>query len=85
MELDAIPKHARLQRGDVVVTSGYSNVFPEQLTIGQIDTFWLPRGSNFYRSRVLLDSDLSKIQSVYVVPNLTLPERDSLESIGVDE
>lgn len=85
MELDAIPKHARLQRGDIVETSGYSNVFPEKLQIGQIDTFWLPRGSNFYRSKVKLNSDLSRIQSVYVVTNLSLPQRDSLEAIGLDE
>ena len=85
MELDAIPKHARIKRGDAVVTSGYSNVFPEDLLIGQIDTFWLPRGSNFYRSKVRLNSELSRIQSVYVVSNLSLPERDSLESIGLDE
>ena len=85
MQLDAIPKHARLQVGDKIVTSGYSNVFPPLLQVGQVDTFWLPRGSNFYRSTVKLDVDMSKLHSVYVVQNLSLAERDSLETTIIDE
>ena len=54
MELDAIPKHAQMMIGDTVVTSGYSKIFPSDIMIGIVDTFWLPRGSNFYRARVKL-------------------------------
>ena len=85
MELDAIPKHAPLNVGDTVVTSGYSKIFPRDLMIGTIDTFWLPRGSNFYRTRVLLRADLADQHSAYVIKDLAVPELDSLTSIPDDE
>jgi len=85
MELDALPKHAQIQIGDTVVTSGYSRIFPPGLQIGKIDTFWLPVGSNFYRARVLLDVDMSSLHSAYVVLNNTLKERESLEITPADE
>jgi len=85
MELDALPKHAQIQVGDTVVTSGYSKIFPPGLQIGKIDTFWLPEGSNFYRTRVLLDVDLSSLHSAYVILNYSLKEQESLETTGSDE
>lgn len=85
MELDAIPKHAQIQIGDTVVTSGYSKIFPQGLQIGKIDTFWLPEGSNFYRASVVLDVDLSSLHSAYVIVNYSLKEQESLETTGSDE
>jgi len=85
MELDALPKHAQIQIGDTVVTSGYSKIFPPGLLIGRIDTFWLPEGSNFYRTRVLLDVDLSSVRSAYVILNYSLNEQESLETPGDNE
>ncbi len=85
MELDALPKHAQIQVGDTVVTSGYSKIFPPGLLVGKIDTFWLPEGSNFYRTRVLLDADLSSLQSAYVILNYSLKEQESLETTTSDE
>ena len=85
MELDALPKHAQIQVGDTVVTSGYSRIFPPGLQIGKVDTFWLPEGSNFYRARVLLDVDLSSLQSAYVILNYSLKEQESLETTSGDE
>jgi rod shape-determining protein MreC len=85
MELDALPKHAQIQIGDTVVTSGYSKIFPPGLQIGKIDTFWLPTGSNFYRARVVLDIDLSSLQSAYVILNYSQGERKLLETAESDE
>jgi rod shape-determining protein MreC len=85
MELDALPKHARIQVGDTVVTSGYSRIFPAGLQIGRIDTFWLPTGSNFYRARVLLDADLSSVHSGYVILNHSREEQESIEASEDDE
>ncbi len=85
MELDALPKHAQIQVGDTVVTSGYSKIFPADLLIGTIDTFWLPTGSNFYRARVNLNVDLSSLYSAYVILNYSLEEQESLETSDNDE
>ena len=85
MELDAIPKHAPLSVGDTVVTSGYSNIFPPDLIIGTIDTFWLPRGSNFYRTRVLLHADLANQHTAYVIKDLARTELDTLAKLDANE
>ena len=84
MQLDAIPKHAQLQIGDTVVTSGYSQVFPPDLLIGTIDSFWLPRGSNFYRIEVSLHTDMSKLRSAYVYSNIYADEIKTLENTAED-
>ena len=85
MELGALPKHAQIQIGDTVVTSGYSKIFPSDLLIGTIDTFWLPTGSNFYTARVNLNVDLSSLFSAYVILNYSVEEQESLETSGNDE
>lgn len=85
MELDAIPKHAQMRVGDTVVTSGYSKLFPPDVIVGTIDTFWLPRGSNFYRARVLLNVDMAVLHSAYVIEDIAGEELDSLQTIEIHE
>lgn len=77
--LNDIPKHAKLVIGDTVQTSGYSSIFPEGIMIGVIDTFWIPKGSNFYNIDVKLQNDLSSTKYVYIVNNLMKDEQDDLE------
>ena len=85
MKLEAIPKHAFLEKGDTVITSGYSQIFPPGLQIGLVDSFWLERGSNFYTIDVKLDVDMSNIQSVYLFENLLAHEVDSLTAADSNE
>ena len=82
MELDAVPKHAPLAIGDTVITSGYSKLFPPDLIIGRIDTFWLPRGSNFYRARVALEVEMADLHNAYVIDDRAQIQLDSLENSG---
>ena len=79
MNLESIPKHADITKGDTVVTSGYSSIFPQNLLIGKVDTFYKPLGSNFYSIQISLFNDLSKIQYVNVIHNLLRDEQTNLE------
>lgn len=79
LTLESVPKHAEIEQGDTVVTSGYSTVFPENIPIGQVDTFYKPPGLNFYHIRVALFNDLNRTQYVYVVADLLKKERLKLE------
>lgn len=74
-----IPKHAIPVVGDTIQTTGYSACFPEGMMIGTISDFELKSGSNFYDIEVNLANDLSNIQYVYVVNNLTRIEQIELE------
>lgn len=79
MTLESVPKHADVQKGDTIVTSGFSTIFPEEVMIGTIDSFYKPPGLNFYTIKVALFNDINRSQYVYVVQNLLREERLKLE------
>lgn len=85
MILEAIPKHAEVQINDSIVTSGYSSIFPEDLMIGIVDTFWFEDGSNFYSIDVRLSADLNKIRNVYVINDFFKEEKLELEKETINE
>jgi|AntRauTorckE5430_2_1112549.scaffolds.fasta_scaffold02862_5 rod shape-determining protein MreC len=79
MQLEAIPKHAALEKGDTVITSGYSQLFPEGLPIGLIEGFNLDGGGNFYNIKIKLRNDLNKVRYVYVIENEMWKEHKELD------
>jgi len=80
MRLEAVPKHANIQIGDTVVTSGQSAAFPPDIPIGVVDTFWIDRGSSFYSIDVALNLDIGRISHVYLVDYAWTAELDSLDN-----
>ncbi len=67
--LEEIPKHANISRGDTLITSGFSTVFPKGIVVGTIDEIELNRGSNYYDITVNLINDLALIDNVYIIEN----------------
>lgn len=80
MNLEAIPKHAEVEVGDTIVTSGYSTMFPKGVMIGIVETTDLVNGSNFYDIKVKLSCDMNNISHVFVVNNLMREEQETLEA-----
>ncbi|MFY0687826.1 MAG: rod shape-determining protein MreC [Cyclobacteriaceae bacterium] len=78
-ELKYIPRHIELNIGDTVVTSGFNSVFPENVLIGTIASFELPKESPYYSAKVRLSNDFTSIDYVYVVQSELKLEKDSLE------
>ncbi len=76
--LEGIPKHAEVIKGDTVITSGFSNIFPGGIRVGRIEDVQIKNGNNFYTLMVELWSDLSNIRYVYVVDNLLIKELNDL-------
>lgn len=85
VKLDAIPKHAQIKIGDTIVTSGFSNIFPENLVIGVIDDLSIPSGSNFYDIDVQLNNELDRLSYIYIIKNYNKVELDSLSNSSFDE
>lgn len=77
--LSEIPQHVQLYVGDTVVTSGYSSIFPEDVSIGVISDFE-SYGGDFYDITVKLSVDFKKLNNVYVVFNQGALEQITLES-----
>lgn len=80
IQLDAIPKHAKVSKGDTILTSGYSQIFPKGIFIGTIhEEPFIKEGDNFHTIQVKLASDLSKIDYVYVTKHEMQHEFQELE------
>lgn len=67
MILEAVPRQADIVKGDTVVTSGYSFIYPKGIFIGTIADFWSEGGSNYYTIKVKLHEDIARLDRVYVV------------------
>ena len=78
-ELRFIPKHANIEIGDTVLTSGYSTIFPSDLPIGVIEQIMLPSGSNFFDLQIDIIPDLGRLEYVQIIENMNKMELDSLK------
>lgn len=73
-----VPRHVKAVVGDTVVTSGYSAVFPRNLSIGIISNVIQSGDPNYLDIEVELTTDFSKVAYVYLVNNTQIDELDSL-------
>lgn len=76
--MDDVPRHARIHNGDIVETSGYSNVFPPGLFLGKVALVHDSPDGMAYRLEVQMSTDLSCIRDVCVVVYENKEELDSL-------
>ncbi len=80
-----IPTHVKLSLGDTIITSGYSHIFPEGITIGVIINYTILQGENFYTIKLEFTEDYNSLTYVYIVNNLMKNEQLSLEPETQDE
>ena len=81
--INHIPAYADVVVGDTVVTSGYSQVFPEGLLIGIVEEVNTPKGKNSYEINVTLFAEIGRMDHVQIVENLDRVELDSLTTNSV--
>ena len=74
MILESIPKHADIFKGDSIVTSGFSEMFPGDIFIGRVSDVKIESGSNSYTLTIELNNDISNEAYVYVIDNLFFQE-----------
>ena len=72
--LKDIGKNAKVNIGDSVITSGFSDKFPYGLLIGTIDEIITDKSSNSYTLRVKTAANFNTIQFVYVINNFQKDE-----------
>jgi rod shape-determining protein MreC len=77
--LNEIPHHAEIEKGDTILTSGYSAIFPEGLFVGTVKEFGLQEG-NFYTITVELGTDYQRLYHVNVINNFRQKEQLELEA-----
>jgi rod shape-determining protein MreC len=73
-----IPKHVNIQKGDTIITSGNSDIFPEGLLIGTIDNFTVVSDENFNHAQLLFSTDFNSLSFVEVIIDLMRREKEEL-------
>jgi rod shape-determining protein MreC len=83
--LTDIPTHVKLVAGDTICTSALSDIFPEGISVGVIESFERKQGDAFHTLKVRLTADFKKLNYVYVIKNTYKAEQDTLEKKIVEE
>jgi rod shape-determining protein MreC len=78
IQLTEIPKIAPISKGDTIVTSGRSTIFPKNIPIGIIDSYQLDAVENYYIIQVKLFNDMTSIEHVYAIENKDAEELNTL-------
>jgi rod shape-determining protein MreC len=82
--VDDVPRHAHFRRGDKVVTSGYSSIFPEGIMVGTVGYVFNSADGLSYRVQVKLSTDFGRLRDVCVIADDTMKERIELMRAAQD-
>ena len=84
--LEELPKHITFNKGDTIVTSGYSAVFPEGIIVGTIEGLARGMSDSFVSLRIRLTTNFSQLSSVRVITNSMKDQIDALRRAeqGID-
>mgnify|MGYP003290828253 CR=1 FL=1 len=73
-----IPLHLSLKKGDTLVTSGFSNIYPANIMIGTIEEMLESESKDFNTAKLRFSTNFSILRHVYIIENIHQTEIDSL-------
>ena len=76
--MEEVPRHAKYQSGDTVVTSGYSLSFPANIPIGTVMNRIKGEDDNFFILKIKLIPDFKSLSTVRVINDNFKESLDSL-------
>ncbi|MBS1599750.1 MAG: rod shape-determining protein MreC [Bacteroidetes bacterium] len=77
--LKDIPKSAKVKKGDSVVTSSISSLFPGNIMVGVVEEIVDDKSSNFYTLKLRTGTNFFSVEYVYVIDNIQYGEQKKLE------
>ncbi len=83
--LTDIPTHVNLIKGDTVITSGNSHVFPEGIEIGIVEEYLRKPGDKFNTAIIDYSVDYNNLFYAYIITNLKRDEIEQLDSLVNNE
>lgn len=78
--VEEIPKHVKYRIGESVVTSGYSNTFPEGIPVGVVIGQVKAPDDNYFTLKIRLASDFQNLTTVRVLKDRLQPELERLST-----
>jgi len=79
-EVKEIPRHVAIKKGDSIITSGNSEIFPEGILIGTIDRYTIAEDENFNYATINFSTDFNSLGYVEVVVDLMRKEKEGLKA-----
>ncbi len=78
VEMEELSKYADIKAGDEIVSTGHSQIFPEGILIGRVETAQMNEANTAYNVTVELEVDISSINEVVIVGNNNYDEVEAL-------
>ncbi|MCP3660267.1 MAG: rod shape-determining protein MreC [Bacteroidetes bacterium] len=75
-----IPKYAKINLNDEILTSGYNAIFPGNIQIGKIINYDLKNNVLFYDINISFETNFVSLKNVYVIRNNSKKEIKDLEN-----
>ena len=77
-QLTDLEEIAPVTKGDTIVTSGRSSIFPKGIAIGTVANFKLDEAENYYEINVKLFNDMTNLEHVHIIKNNHIGEITNL-------
>lgn len=77
--INEVPNHVLLEKGDTIVSSGYSQIFPKDILIGFVEETKKESGNSFLKIKLKLAVDFSKLNYTYAINNKHIESFKELE------
>lgn len=79
-EVKEVPKHVKIVKGDTIISSGNSNIFPEGLLIGTIESSTIVPDENFNYATLKFSTDFNSLRYVEIIVDLMKQEKEDLQN-----
>ncbi len=79
-KMKQVPRHVKIKKGDSIVTSGYSDFFPEGIMVGTVHDFKTGEDDNYYDIDVELSVNFNNLAYVQVLDYKHKKEQADLEA-----
>jgi rod shape-determining protein MreC len=76
--LNEIPLHVDVVKGDTIVTSGFSALFPEGVPLATVENFTI-RSGTFFTIDLKITTDFKRLNNVYVIKDYKKAEQLMIE------
>ncbi|GAB4415725.1 MAG: hypothetical protein OHK0039_24530 [Bacteroidia bacterium] len=77
--LSYVPETVPLETGYIVLTSGYSTIFPPGIKVGVVSEVSETSSDGFHQAKIQLATDFSKLGDVYLIQSLHKDSLDDME------
>lgn len=78
VQLVDVAKIAPVKKGDTIVTSGRSSIFPKGILVGTVHDFHLDAAENYFEINIHLFNDMTSLEHVYIIENKDIKEISNL-------